>query len=249
MEFTGQTEAYGDNANAGSSDTNYNWASREPYLFQTIITYGDLEAAVTALAKINLAKDKQLAAANIIDIDQNKFYMLGVAGLQNYGLLNDPQLTATINPATKAAGGVLWSVATTKEKYDDCLLLFQRLVNQLNGNVDKDSKLKLCMSPALAVDLGSATDFNVSVLDMLNKYFSNLTIVTAPEYYNVSTGETMQFIAEEVMGMPTGKLAFTEKIKAGRIVLDLSSAKQKFTAGTVGYIGYIPAGIAQMRGM
>lgn len=249
QEVAGKTDPYGDFANTGRATTNYNWVSREPYLFQTVISYGDLEEATTSLAKINLAADKQRAAANIIDIDANKFYMFGVSGLKNYGLLNDPSLTAVIAPDTKTAGGLTWAVGTTLEIYNDVLKLFKRLVKQMDGLIDHTTPLKLALAPELAVELAKATDFNVSVQDMLDKYFSNLTIVTAPEYFQTATGNTMQLIATNVMGLETGELGYNVKVRAGRIIPDLSSFKQKWTSGTEGALIYRPAAIAQMRGM
>lgn len=248
-EVAGKTDPYGDFANTGRATVNYNWVTREPYLFQTVISYGDLEEATTSLAKINLAADKQRAAANIIDIDANKFYMYGVSGLKNYGLLNDPSLTATISPGTKTAGGLTWAAGTTAENYQDVLTLHARLVSQLDGLVDQSTPLKLCLAPALAVELGKATDFNISTLDMLHRYFKNLTIVTAPEYFATATGNTMQLIATNVMGLETGELGYNVKVRAGRIIPDLSSYKQKWTSGTEGALIYRPAAIAQMRGM
>ena len=136
------------------------------------------------MAKINLAADKQRAAANIIDVDANKFYFLGVSGKAIYGILNDPNLTATIAPAATGTGGDTrtWSTKTTRQRYDDILLLFARLVSQTAGLVDEKSPLVLAMSPAIAVDLAQATDFNVSVMTMLKSYFTNISIVSAPPW-------------------------------------------------------------------
>lgn len=249
MEMTGETAPYSDYSESGNAGTNYNWEPRDNYVFQTVIRYGDLEQAVTAEAKINLAADNQRAAANTIDVDSNRFYFNGVEGKQIYGLLNDPGLTDTISPLASGAGGsVLWTDKTTKQRYDDVLYLFQRLVTQTAGLVDKNSPLKLCMSPALAVLLGSATDFNVSVEDMLKKYFSNLSVVTAPQY-DTTGGELMQLIATQVQGQQTGELGFSEKMRAGRLVPSLSSFSQKFTAGTYGAILRLPMAVAQMLGM
>ncbi len=249
QEVTGTTQPYGDFANTGTSGQNYNWIPRDTYLFQTIIEYGDLEEAVTSLAKINLASDKQIAAANIIDIDANKFYFQGVSGLNVYGLLNDPGLTASLTASTKAAGGTTWAAGTTQENYQDVLTLFKGLVSQMDGLVDKDTPLILGLAPDLAVELGKATLYNVSTQDMLDKYFSNLTIVTAPEYYATATGNTMQMIAKEVLGQQTGELVYHVKVKSGRIVPELSSLKQKWTSGTSGAHILRPAAIKQMRGM
>lgn len=248
METTGNTQPYSDYSDNGNADVNYNFPLRENYIFETVVRYGDLEQAVTAEAKINLAADKQRAAANIIDVDSNRFYFLGVAGKAIYGILNDPNLTAAIAPAaTGTSSSRLWSAKTTKLRYDDILLLFARLVSQTQGLVDEKSKLILAMSPTLAVDLASATDFNVSVLTMLKNYFSNLTIVTAPQY-TTTAGELMQFIAAEVQGQATGELGFSEKMRAGRLVPALSSFSQKYTAGTYGAIVKMPMAIAQMVG-
>lgn len=249
MEMTGNTQPYSDYADNGKADVNYNWPTRENYIFETVIRYGDLEQAVTAEAKINLAADKQRAAANTIDVDANRFNFLGVSGKKIYGILNDPSLTATISPANTGTGpSVLWSTKTTKLIFDDILLLFARLVSQTAGLVDEKSKLILAMSPAMAVKLASATDFNVSVLTMLKGYFSNLTIVSAPQYATTG-GQLMQFIAAEVQGQSTGELGFSEKMRAGRLVPNLSSFAQKFTAGTYGAIIKQPMAIAQMLGM
>ena len=250
MEMTGNTQPYSDYADNGNADVNYNWVSRENYIFETVVRYGDLEQAVTSVAKINLAADKQRAAANIIDVDANKFYFLGVSGKAIYGILNDPNLTATIAPAATGTGGDTrtWSTKTTRQRYDDILLLFARLVSQTAGLVDEKSPLVLAMSPAIAVDLAQATDFNVSVMTMLKSYFTNISIVSAPQYATTG-GQLMQFIATELQGQQTGELAFSEKMRAGRLVPALSSFSQKYTAGTYGFVLRQPSAIAQMLGL
>ena len=81
-----------------------------------------------------------------LDIDANKFYMYGVSGYKNYGLLNDPSLTSTISPITKAATGFLWADATTIEIYNDCLKLFAGLVTQMDGLVDAKNAIKISIT-------------------------------------------------------------------------------------------------------
>lgn len=95
-EMTGKTEPYSDYANGTTSGVNSEWQTRVQYVFQTSITYGDFEVDMSSTAKVNLAASKQRAAANVIDIDQNRFYLLGVAGKEIYGILNDPNLPAAI---------------------------------------------------------------------------------------------------------------------------------------------------------
>ena len=53
-----------------------------------------------------------------------------------------------------------------------------------------------------------------------------MRIVTAPEF-NTASGELMQLIADEIDGDRTAYSAFTEKLRAGRVVPALSSFSQK----------------------
>ena len=248
-EMTGKTEPYSDYANGTTSGVNSEWQTRVQYVFQTSITYGDFEVDMSSTAKVNLAASKQRAAANVIDIDQNRFYLLGVAGKEIYGILNDPNLPAAITAgATGTGGSTKWADKTTVQIYNDVLALFAQLSEQSSGLIDKDTPLKLCLSPELAVRLGAATDFNVSVLDMLKRYFSRIDIVTVPELHSMTAGETMFLIAPEVNGQRSGTLAFGEKMRAGRVVPDLSSFRQKFVCTTYGGIVLMPFAFAQMTG-
>ena len=249
-EMTGKTEPYSDYANGTTSGVNSEWQTRVQYVFQTSITYGDFEVDMSSTAKVNLAASKQRAAANVIDIDQNRFYLLGVAGKEIYGILTDPNLPAAITAgATGTGSSTKWADKTTVQIYNDVLALFAQLSEQSSGLIDKDTPLKLCLSPELSVRLGAATDFNVSVLDMLKRYFSRIDIVTVPELHSMTAGETMFLIAPEVNGQRSGTLAFGEKMRAGRVVPDLSSFRQKFVGTTYGGIVLMPFAFAQMTGM
>ena len=249
-EITGSTQPYSDYANGTTSGVNSEWQTRPQYVFQTSITYGDLEVAMSSAVKVNLAASKQRAAARVIDIDPNRFYLLGVAGREIYGILNDPNLPASIPAgATGTGGSTKWADKTTTQIYNDILALFAQLTEQTRGLIDRDTPLKLCLSPEMSVRLGAATDFNVSVLDMLKKYFSRLDIVVLPELHSATAGETVLLVAPEVAGQKTGLLAFGEKIRAGRIVPDMSSFRQKFIGSTYGGIVLQPYAFASMTGM
>ena len=110
VEFTGTTTPYSDFTENTRAGVNYNWPTRKQYRFQTTIDYGDLEAAVSGIAGVNLVSDKQQSAAHIIDVDANKFALFGVAGYEIYGMLNDPNLPAAETPSTGAGGGLTWAV-------------------------------------------------------------------------------------------------------------------------------------------
>ncbi|MGL4208826.1 MAG: major capsid family protein [Candidatus Adiutrix sp.] len=249
-EIVGRSQPYSDFAASGVSDLNCQWRTRQQYVFQTSIHYGDLESAMTQVARLDLAAARQRAAATVLDIDANRFYLLGVQGLEIYGLLNDPDLPPAIVAAPTGGGGSsAWADKTTRNIYDDVLSLFSRLVAQSSGLIDNSSELILALSPSLAVFLGGATDFNVSVLEMLNKYFGRIRIVTLPELSSPTAGETVFMIAPTVSGLSTGDLGFGEKIRAGRLVAELSSLKQKYVSSTYGGIVLIPFAFAQMTGV
>lgn len=251
-EIVGQSEPYSDFANGTTSGINSQWMAREQYRFQTSISYGDLEVDLSATAKINLAASKQRSAATILDIDSNKFYLLGVKGHEIYGILNDPNLPASIIAATANGEGspTKWSAKTTRQIYEDILSLFRQLAKQSQGRITNRDALKLCVSPEINVMLGRATDFNVSVLTMLQSYFTGaFEIVVLPELASMTAGETVFMIAPEVAGTPTGVLAFGEKIRAGRLIPAESSFRQKFVATTYGGIVLQPFAFASMTGV
>ena len=248
-ELTGGTEPYSDKAQNRTASPNYDWQGRDNYLFQTVIEYGDLEQATTAAAKISLASDKQRAAANIIDLDGNRFNLLGVAGKQIYGLLNAPNLNAALTAAATGTGdSTEWADKTTLQIYQDLLDLFQQLVSQANGWIDANTRLILALPPALSVELGKPNEYGKTALGMIREYLPNLRLVTVPEMATDSEN-TMMMIAEEIMGNPVGELGFSEKVRAGRVVPNLSSFSQKWLAGTYGCIIYYPFAVATMEGM
>lgn len=250
-EVTGNTAAYSDFGQFGVAGMNSEWHTREQYRFQTVIQYGDLEQEMASQVKINLAAAKQRSAATILDMDANKFYLLGVAGKDIYGVLNDPNLPAATTPIS--VGGVTaWSGKDAIARYNDVIKLFTQLVNQLQGLVDEKSNLKLAISPGLRQLLAEPTQLGITVMSMLKEYFPNMEFVSLPQLgaaYAPAASETMMIIAPEVLGNQTGLLGFGEKIRMGRIVPDLSSFAQKITGTTYGGVIRVPAAVAQMTGM
>lgn len=250
-EITGNTSAYSDYGQFGTAGINSEWHTREQYRFQTVIEYGDLEQDMASQVKINLAAAKQRAAATTIDIDANKFYLLGVSGKEIYGVLNDPNLPAAVSPIS--VGGVTaWSGKDAIARYNDVIKLFTTLVNQLNGLVDEKSKLKIATSPGTRSLLAAPTALGLTTMKMLEDYFPNAEFVSLPQLgaaYAPSASETLMIIAPEVLGNQTGLLGFGEKIRMGRIVPELSSFAQKVTGTTYGGIIRVPASVAQMTGI
>ncbi len=262
VEHAGEVSSYGDFATNGHTTSNTNFPQRQSYLFQTIKEYGERELERAGLARISWVAEQDKAAAGNMRRFSNLTYFFGVAGLENYGLLNDPNLSAALTPSTKAAGGVTWFVngapnATANEVYNDILSIFQQLVSQSTGIIDRESKLTLALGPTVAVAMGFTNAFGITTRAILAQEFPNLKIETAVQYQAVSAsnpqgnaaGNLVQLIADEVEGQDVGYCAFNEKMRTHPVIRDLSSFRQKVSGGTWGSIIRMPMGIAEMVGV
>lgn len=249
VESDGEVSSYGDFNNNGRSGANTNFPQRQSYHYQTMTEWGERELEIMGQAKINWAAEQNIASALVLNKFQDNSYFFGVSGLQNYGLLNDPNLSAPVTPgATGTGSGTTWDTKDGQAIYDDIAQrLFGQLVSQTRGLVTRRDKMKLCMSPEIEVNLTKTNQYNVNVTDLLAKNFPNLTIVTAVQYATAS-GQLVQLIADSVEGQNVGTVAFTEKLRAHAIVRETSSFKQKKSQGTWGAIIKVPMGIASMIG-
>ena len=248
FENTGEVSSYGDYSNNGNIKGNLNFVHRQPYHYQVVTKWGQLEMERAGLAKVDWASKLNINSVMQLNRYQNKTYFNGVAGLQNYGLLNDPALSVAIAPTTKALGGTTWANGTANEILADVTKLFKQLQTQAGGTVGLDTVMTLAISPLSEAYLTTTTIYNVNVQDLLKKNYPNLKIVYAVEY-STGSGELMQLIANNVEGQETVDCAFTEKLRAFPILPDLSAWSQKKMQGTYGAIIYRPALIAQMIGM
>lgn len=253
IEHTGEVATYGDWNENGSTSANPNFPQRQSYHYQTITQWGERQLDWAGLARIDWASRLNNASAIVLNKFQNNSYFFGIAGLQNYGIINDPSLTAAITPGTKAATGVKWVVnniivATANEIYADLQALFIQLTVTSKGLIDKNSKFKIALSPQSDMALTATNSFNVSVADLLRKNFPNVEFVSAPQY-TTAAGEIVQMICTEVDGQETGITAFTEKMRAHPVIRGKSAFEQKKSQGTWGSVIFQPFAIASMIGV
>lgn len=256
LESTGETAAYGDYSENGSSGVNFNFEQRQSYHYQTMTQWGERELERAGLARIGYAAELNVASALILNKFQNRTYFFGVDGLLCYGMLNDPSLTAAIQPGAKAFGNLSsgpWITngvvtATPNEIVADITSLFYRIVNQSGQNVEMGTPFTLAMSGLSEVALTATNSFNVNVSDILRKIFPAITIKTAPEY-STAAGELVQMFVNSIDGQDYGTCAFTEKMRAHTVVPAVSSWKQKKSQGTWGAIIKMPLAMAQMIGV
>lgn len=249
-EAVGMIAPYNDFSPNGRSDINYNFPRREQALFQTIIEYGDFEEALTAEAKLNLAADKQYAAATTIAIAANHFYLFGVAGREITGLLNDPNLNPAIAAAaTGTSSSTKWADKTLLNIYNDIIALFDELVS-LNPNITQSDKIILAISPSSNVQLARSSEYNTSVMDLLNKYFvGGLEIVVLPELEAENGDNTAIMLVPEIMGEEVAVTAFGEKYRVFPLVREMSGQKQKIAFSTYGGVIKHADCVAQMTGI
>lgn len=262
VEHTGEVSSYDDFSESGNTNANFNYPQRQSYLYQTIKEYGDRQAARAGLAQLSWASELDTAAALAMGKFENLTYFFGVKGLQNYGWLNDPALTAALTPITKAAGGNTWVTngvitATPNEILTDIQSLFIALVNQTQGLVDEMANLTLVGPPAVMSALTATNSFNVNVYALLKENFPNLKFARAVQYgtanannpQGLTGGNLVQLVVDQVEAQRTGFCAFTEKMRSHAPVRGLSSWKQKVTGGSFGAVIRQPFGIAQMIGV
>jgi hypothetical protein len=249
VESTGQVASYGDYSNNGTANANANWVSRQSYHYQTVTRWGERELEMYGEGKIGWAAELNTASALTLQKFQNRSYFFGIAGLDNYGLLNDPSLPAAVPPAPNAAAKTQWTDKDGGAIFDDISqVLFRQLVTQTGGVVERDDALTLAMSPKSESMLLKTNQYGINVIDLLMKAFPNLKIVTAVEY-NATAGEMVQLIADKLDDQTTGSCAFTEKLRAHPVIVGLSDFKQKKSAGTWGAIIQQPLAFATMVGV
>lgn len=159
--------------------------------------------------RIGWAAELNVASALVLNKFQNKSYFYGIDGLKNYGLLNDPSLSAPITPAT-VNGKVSWDDKDGQAVYDDIVRLYKQLVTQTKGLIERTDSMKLCLSPSAEVHLTKTNAYKVNVSDLLAKNFPELTTVSAVEY-TTAAGELLQLIAEKLDGQDVGYCAFYGK--------------------------------------
>lgn len=263
VEHTGEVSSYGDFSEDGHSGVNTNWPNRQSYLFQVVKEYGERELERAGLSKLNWVSEIDKAAATVLNKFQNLTYFFGVGALLNFGLLNDPNLPASLTPGVKAANTPFWInssgavTATANEVFTDIQSIFANLVANSGGLIEATDKLVLSMSPSVAVALTATNSFNVNVYDLLKKNFPNIRFETAVQYGKLSStnpqgiaaGNLVQMICESVEGQQSGFAAYNEKMRAHSIIKAMSSFKQKVSAGTWGTVIRQPFAFASMIGV
>lgn len=247
VESTGETATYGDYSENGMSGHNATFPDRQNYGFQTNTQWGDKQMAVAAKARIDYAARQQIASALTLRKKENLIFLFGVAGLQNYGAMNDPALPAAITPTT-GAGGTTWALKTADEIYADFVKITNQAIAQGNGLINVKSKFKMGMPPLSEGQLTKQNAYGQVLSDRIKLAWPNMEIVTIPEFATTG-GNLVQLIAQDVEGQPTGELAYAERMRAHGVVRHSSSFSEKKSGHAWGAVIYYPVFVVQMLGV
>lgn len=257
-EAIGDVTAYSDRTEQVTSEVNYEFQTREQARFETILQYGNLEVDKANQAKIALQSRKQIAGANIIARKQNQFYLYGVSGKINYGLLNDPNLNASINPNSITIGGSTYTTWADKISHDaqnagnhvfnDVLALWSELSAKNGGNVDQNERIILAVSNNVVSYLSAPNAFGLTAMAMIKDNFPNLEVVQLPEL-STQAGEQIKLIVPSLYGVDTVNLVYSDKFRALQVVQTVSGYKQKLVGTSYGAVVKRSSLIATMMGV
>lgn len=241
-EPVGQVATYSDWSANGMSNANVNFPSRQNYIYQTWTEWGDRQLAIMGEAGIDWAARQEIASSTVMAKFQNSSFLLGVAGIPNYGLMNDPTLTAPV------AATVNWATAEPEEIANDVTAMVGRLVAQSAGLITGRERLVLALAPSALVDLNRTNGFGLSAGTKINQLYPAIEWVAVPEY-DTATGRLVQLWAPEVNGQPTGEVAYSEKYRSHAIERYSTYQRQKHSGGTFGSVIYLPFAVTQQIGV
>jgi hypothetical protein len=241
-EPTTRVATYGDYSADGGSDANINYPQRQSYFFQTWTRWGERELAMAGAGKVDWAAQLNYSSALGLAKFLNASYLFGIAGLQNYGLTNDPRLP------TPVAYGTSWATDAPEVIYNSLVAQFKLLQQQSQGIIEQTDELRWAMPPTAVADLNRVNIYGLSAAKLLKDAFPKLEIVTVPEY-DTASGRLVQLWAPRIEGQDSATCGFTEKMRAHAIERYSSYYRQKKSAGTWGAIIFKPLACTQLLGV
>lgn len=241
-EPVGQVATYSDWSANGMSNANVNFVNRQNYLYQTWSEYGERQLAMMGEAGIDWVARLNMASSTIMAKMQNSSYLLGVAGIPNYGLMNDPTLTAPV------AATVNWATAAPEDIANDVVAMVGRLIAQSGGLITGQERLVMALAPSALNDVNRTNNFGLSAGAKIKQTYPLIEFVAVPEF-DTATGRLVQLWAPEVNGQPTGEVAYSERFRSHAVERYSTVIKQKFSAGSFGAIIYQPYAMTSVIGV
>lgn len=241
-EPTTEVATYGDYSADGSSKANINYPQRQAYFFQTWTRWGERELEMAGAGRVDWASQLNYASALGLSKFLNSTYLFGVAGLQNYGLTNDPRLP------TPVASSVNWATAQPEAIFNSIKDMFKALQLQTQGLAEQDMEINVGLAPTALGDLNAVNTYGLSAAKLLKDAFPKISLVTVPEF-DTAGGRLVQMWIPKLEGQESATCGFTEKIRAHAIERYSSYFRQKKSAGTWGSVIFRPACCTQQLGV
>lgn len=250
VEHTGSVRTYSDFSEEPTAGLNTNYQNRQAHVFEEVLVYGHREMMLQKKNIINYIGLKRESVAISIARKHNEIWFKGVAGLRNYGMLNDPQLAVPQTPS----GGETWDQKTPEAIAEDIRLLIAQLITNSGELVTKTTPMTLVMSGEIETVLYKPTQYAmVTCFEWLQKQFPNITFETAPEFLlDSGTNASKQMVrlyVREWYDRPVIELGFGELYFSHGTVYRVSSTAEKISASNFGAVIPYPVMIADMVGV
>lgn len=259
LAYLGQSAPYADFGGAGNTSVNTNWVDRETVRLQRTITYGDLVGAQMSMGKIDYLAALREALANLIALDQDEINFFGYSGINVFGMLNDPNLNATIPAPASAANpsSGQWIYKTFTEIIFDINTMVNAIVARAGGNADSyNDKFYLALPPAVVTYLNDPNSFGVnSVKAYIQNTYPNMEIVQAQflqgsgSPIGASNPNYALMIWERLGGQECVLNAFSSLWNSHGVVREISYFNEKISYTVSGSIVTMPAGVQIMSGV
>lgn len=259
LAYLGQSAPYADFGGAGNTSVNTNWVDRETVRLQRTITYGDLAVAQMSMGKIDYVAALREALANLVALDQDEINFFGYSGINVFGMLNDPNLNATIPAPASAANpsSGQWIYKTFTEIIFDINTMVNAIVARAGGNADSyNDKFYLALPPAVVTYLNDPNSFGVnSVKAYIQNTYPNMEIVQAQflqgsgSPIGASNPNYALMIWERLGGQECVLNAFSSLWNSHGVVREISYFNEKISYTVSGSIVTMPAGVQIMSGV
>lgn len=250
-EAAGTTRPYSDLSTEQNVHSNNNYVVRQAYRMELVKQWGDLQVAENAKALIDYVSDINVAASHVLAQDLNNIFFYGVSGIQNYGILNDPNLPAYLNPAA-IENRIKWQDKSLPEIVTDLTSILSGLYTNAEGWINPDTKLRLALPPSiLPVLQGKISALGYSVFQWIKDNLGDgiiENVVIAPQLAT-PTGNAVMIYASEINGQDVINNVFGEVYKSHGVVRQLSSFVEKVSASSYGAVIRYPFAVARMLGV
>jgi hypothetical protein len=251
IQGSGVSKLYADHSGLGDSSINLNYLTQQTVTLQRTLTYGDMQTAVMGMAKVDYVAWLREYVATLITLDQNNIGFNGFAGMQCYGLLNNPGL----NPVLVAGSGQWITSGTYASVVSDIITTVQSIQTLGAGQVDTDDEFIIGLPPCVFGALLYQNSFGMSVKAYIEGVYPKCKFIQVQNYTGTGTPlgsvapNYMQVIFKQIAGQDTALGVFSSLYNSHGVVRLLSSYNEKVSYVLGGTVLPMPIGVATLSGI